>query len=171
MRLAVYTAALSLIFVPLVDATVPAYAQADLDCSRIITPEEKKKNSWTSFNDLSVKRIDLVKRELGVELDGKTYTMYFTDSTEVCNHGKHGTLRDLKVGNKINGFAKHVKGKAVVDIVAFNPKPAPIGIPVPGRKGWVSSPHAPSKPAINVSDLPADALVTCPYTGKVFRKP
>src|SRR5215471_7783629 len=48
----------------------------------------------------------------------------------------------------------------------------PYGIPVPGRKGMVSSPYLPEDGKyIDVTDLASGSIARDPYTGKFFRVP
>jgi hypothetical protein len=47
----------------------------------------------------------------------------------------------------------------------------PYGIPVPGRKGMVTSPYLPEGNYIDVSAFTAGSAVRDPYTGKLFRVP
>ena len=48
----------------------------------------------------------------------------------------------------------------------------PYGVPVPGRKGMVSSPYLPEDGKyIDVSDLASGSIAKDPYTGKFFRVP
>jgi hypothetical protein len=47
----------------------------------------------------------------------------------------------------------------------------PYGIPVPGRKGIVTSPYLPEGNYIDVSAFPPGSAVKDPYTGKVFLVP
>ena len=47
----------------------------------------------------------------------------------------------------------------------------PYGIPVPGRKGIVTSPYLPEGNYIDVSAFPAGSAVKDPYTGKIFLVP
>ena len=47
----------------------------------------------------------------------------------------------------------------------------PYGIPVPGRKGMVTSPYLPEANYIDVSAFVAGSAVKDPYTGKIFRVP
>jgi hypothetical protein len=48
----------------------------------------------------------------------------------------------------------------------------PYGVPVPGRKGMVSSPYLPEDGKyIDVTDLASGAIARDPYTGKFFRVP
>ena len=48
---------------------------------------------------------------------------------------------------------------------------APYGIPVPGRKGFVTSPFAPDAGYVDVRSFPPGTEVKDPYSGKVFRTP
>ena len=47
----------------------------------------------------------------------------------------------------------------------------PYGIPVPGRKGIVTSPYLPDGNYIDVSAFPPGSAVKDPYTGKIFLVP
>lgn len=47
----------------------------------------------------------------------------------------------------------------------------PYGIPVPGRKGMVTSPYSPEGNYIDVSAFTSGSAVKDPYTGKVFLVP
>jgi hypothetical protein len=48
----------------------------------------------------------------------------------------------------------------------------PYGIPVPGRKGMVTSPYLPEEDKyIDVTDFAAGSVVKDPYTGKFFLVP
>jgi hypothetical protein len=48
----------------------------------------------------------------------------------------------------------------------------PYGVPVPGRKGMVTSPYLPEEGKyIDVTDFPSGSMVKDPYTGKFFLVP
>ena len=47
----------------------------------------------------------------------------------------------------------------------------PYGIPVPGRKGMVTSPYLPEGNYVDVSAFAPGSAVKDPYTGKIFRVP
>ena len=47
----------------------------------------------------------------------------------------------------------------------------PYGIPVPGRKGMVTSPYSPEGNYIDVSAFAQGSAVRDPYTGKIFLVP
>jgi len=47
----------------------------------------------------------------------------------------------------------------------------PYGIPVPGRKGMVTSPYLPEGNYVDVSAFVPGSAVKDPYTGKIFRVP
>jgi len=47
----------------------------------------------------------------------------------------------------------------------------PYGTPVPGKKGFVTSPFAPDRGYVDVRGFPPGTEVKDPYTGKVFRTP
>jgi hypothetical protein len=50
-------------------------------------------------------------------------------------------------------------------------KDLPYGTPVPGKKGFVTSPFAPDSGYVDVRDFPPGSQVKDPYTGKVFLTP
>jgi hypothetical protein len=48
----------------------------------------------------------------------------------------------------------------------------PYGIPVPGRKGMVTSPYTPEEGKyVDVTDFASGSIVKDPYTGKFFLVP
>ena len=60
--------------------------------------------------------------------------------------------------------------------VAPPPAPAPArdisyGTPVPGKSGFVTSPHSPYAGYVDVRGFPPGTEVKCPYSGKIFLVP
>jgi len=47
----------------------------------------------------------------------------------------------------------------------------PYGTPVPGKPGFVISPHALQSGYVDVRGFPPGTQVKCPYTGKIFLVP
>jgi len=67
------------------------------------------------------------------------------------------------------------------EVVAASPTPAPTpkaaaremayGTPVPGKPGFVTSPHSPYAGYVDVRGFPPGTEVKCPYSGKIFLVP
>jgi len=61
--------------------------------------------------------------------------------------------------------------QTVADPASAQKTKTPWGKPVPGRRGFVTSPHAPEKGYIDVRGFPTGTEVKCPYSGKTFLVP
>jgi hypothetical protein len=67
------------------------------------------------------------------------------------------------------------------EIATATPTPAPAttpaareiayGTPVPGKAGFVTSPHSPYAGYVDVRGFPPGTEVKCPYSGKIFLVP
>ena len=68
-------------------------------------------------------------------------------------------------------FTGTVRGVSTADMEKIKAG-LPYGIPVPGRKGMVTSPYAPEEAKyIDVTGFASGSVVKDPYTGKFFRVP
>jgi hypothetical protein len=55
--------------------------------------------------------------------------------------------------------------------VAAMPRDISYGTPVPGKSGFVTSPHSPYAGYVDVRGFPPGTEVKCPYSGKIFLVP
>lgn len=55
--------------------------------------------------------------------------------------------------------------------VATPSREIPYGTPVPGKVGFVTSPHSPYAGYVDVRGFPPGTEVKCPYSGKIFLVP
>jgi len=54
---------------------------------------------------------------------------------------------------------------------AVTQRDVPYGTPVPGKPGYVTSPHSPYSGYVDVRGFPPGTEVKCPYSGKIFLVP
>ena len=69
------------------------------------------------------------------------------------------------VANPANPFATPTP----VPVAA--PRDLPYGTPVPGKPGYVTSPHSPTAGYVDVKGFPPGSEVKDPYSGKIFLVP
>jgi uncharacterized iron-regulated membrane protein len=103
--------------------------------------------------------------------------------TEKTRVSRHATSRKSNAAapapSAPEGTPQPVKEeKSTPNMLAASAAPAekakgdmPYGIPVPGRKGMVTSPYLPEGNYIDVSAFAPGSAVKDPYTGKIFRVP
>jgi hypothetical protein len=56
-------------------------------------------------------------------------------------------------------------------VPASTPRDIPYGTPVPGKPGFVTSPHSPTAGYVDVKGFPPGSEVKDPYSGKIFLVP
>ena len=73
------------------------------------------------------------------------------------------------VTNGISSVANPFATPTPVPVAA--PRDLPYGTPVPGKPGFVTSPHSPSAGYVDVRGVPPGSEVKDPYSGKIFLVP
>lgn len=71
--------------------------------------------------------------------------------------------------NAITGPSNPFATPTPVPVAA--PRDLPYGTPVPGKPGYVTSPHSPNAGYVDVRGFPPGSEVKDPYSGKIFLVP
>lgn len=104
------------------------------------------------------------KRTAGVTNDSQ----FTADAT---NAPADGLVTDTNsaVTNAISSPANPFATPTPVPVAA--PRDLPYGTPVPGKPGFVTSPHSPAAGYVDVRGFPPGSEVKDPYSGKIFLVP
>ena len=115
------------------------------------TPQSKKKPATTGTNDSQF-----------------TADPAMTNSTPPTD----GTVSDTNnsVTNSI-GSSPSNPFPTPTPVPVAPPRDLPYGTPVPGKPGFVTSPHSPSSGYVDVRGFPPGSEVKDPYSGKIFLVP
>lgn len=90
----------------------------------------------------------------------------FTADASQTNAPADGSLADTNaVTSPANPFA------TPTPVPAAAPRDLPYGTPVPGKPGFVTSPHSPTAGYVDVRGFPPGSEVKDPYSGKIFLVP
>jgi hypothetical protein len=87
-----------------------------------------------------------------------------TDTTSLVTD-TNGTVTISTASSPANPFATPTP----VPVAA--PRDLPYGTPVPGKPGFVTSPHSPTAGYVDVRGFPPGSEVKDPYSGKIFLVP
>ena len=79
------------------------------------------------------------------------------------------TDTNAAVTNAISSPANPFATPTPVPVAA--PRDLPYGTPVPGKPGFVTSPHSPTAGYVDVRGFPPGSEVKDPYSGKIFLVP
>ena len=79
------------------------------------------------------------------------------------------TDTNAAVANAISSPANPFATPTPVPVAA--PRDLPYGTPVPGKPGFVTSPHSPTAGYVDVRGFPPGSEVKDPYSGKIFLVP
>ena len=107
------------------------------------------------------------KRTAGIA--SSSDTQFTTDTNALPS--PDGTLADTNglVTNPVVSPANPFATPTPVPVAA--PRDLPYGTPVPGKPGFVTSPHSPSAGYVDVRGFPPGSEVKDPYSGKIFLVP
>jgi len=125
-------------------------------------------NRFPSLSSLSLSP-SLSRRALNYEDAARHAATHFASRTRgrgdaICSRTTTTTPKEEEFTGTVRGVSAAAMEKAKVDL--------PYGIPVPGRKGMVTSPYTPGEEKyVDVTGFASGSVVKDPYRGKLFLVP
>jgi hypothetical protein len=101
----------------------------------------------------------------------KTFSQPPRKNTSNRKTTKDDATSPVASGDSVNSPPAGHNTKTTTRATASKKGDFPYGTPVPGKKGFVTSPFAPDSGFIDVRDFPPGTPVKDPYTNKIFLTP
>jgi len=115
-------------------------------------------------------------RKRTTQMAGTNDSQFTTDASATNGLSTNGTPTDPSLIDTNGTATNALSGPAnpfptPTPVPAAVPRDLPYGTPVPGKPGFVTSPHSPTAGYVDVRGFPPGSEVKDPYSGKVFLVP